>query len=135
MRCLVVEDEFTSRLILQRILSTHGECHVAVDGHEAIEAFEMALEADVPYDLVLLDILLPSLDGHSVLARIRELEAARGIALGRGAKVVMISGLEDKKTVFTAFRSGCESYLVKPVNKEKVLRELSKLGLVDRKSA
>ena len=42
MRTLIVEDDFTSRLLLQTVLSRYGECHVAINGKEAVEAFRMS---------------------------------------------------------------------------------------------
>ena len=41
---LLVEDDFASRLLLQTFLSRYGECHIAVNGREAVEAFRAALE-------------------------------------------------------------------------------------------
>ena len=130
MRCLIVEDEFTSRRVLQRILSELGECDVAVDGVEAQEAFRMALEMEMPYDVVFLDIMLPGMQGQDVLKGIRDKENACGIELGRGARVIMTTSLNDAGNVMSAFRSGCESYLVKPIEKDKVVAELRKLGVL-----
>ena len=45
MRTLIVEDDFTSRLLLQSFLSQYGECHIAVNGKEAVEAFRAAQES------------------------------------------------------------------------------------------
>ena len=42
MKTLIVEDDFTSRLSMQAILSPYGECHIAVNGREAIQAFRLA---------------------------------------------------------------------------------------------
>ncbi len=44
MRVLIVDDDFISRRLLQKILSAHGDCDIAVDGAEAIKAFELAWE-------------------------------------------------------------------------------------------
>ena len=41
MRTLIVEDDFTSRLLLQSLLAQYGECHIAVNGREAVEAFAL----------------------------------------------------------------------------------------------
>ena len=128
MRCLVVEDEFTSRRILQRLLSEYGECDIAVDGDEALDAYRLALENGEPYDLVSLDIMLPGTQGQEVLTALREMEAQRGIGLGEGARVMMTTSLSDAKNVIRAFRNGCEAYLVKPVDKAKLLDVLGKLG-------
>ena len=45
MRSLIVEDDFASRLLLQKLLMVHGEAHVAVNGREAVTAFRAAVEA------------------------------------------------------------------------------------------
>ena len=68
MKTLIVEDEPTSRLLLQAILSGYGDCDIATDGEEAVEAFRSALEQGVPYNLVCMDIMMPKLDGHEALA-------------------------------------------------------------------
>lgn len=130
MHFLVVEDEFTSRRILQRILSEHGDSDVAVDGSEAQHAFAIALEEGTPYDAVFLDIMLPGMDGQEVLASLRKLEEQHGVGVGAGVKVIMTTSLSDAKNVMQAFRSGCESYLVKPIDREKVVGELVKLGVL-----
>lgn len=130
MKSLVVEDEFVARRILQHFLSTHGECDVAANGREALEAFASALNEHRPYDLVCLDLMLPEIDGQEVLREIRELESTHGVAIGEGAKVIMTTSLNDRRNVINAFKSGCESYLVKPIDKTKVAGELQKLGLL-----
>ena len=118
MKCLIVEDEFTSRKLLQVYLSDYGNCFVAVNGHEAVEAFREALEENEPYDLICLDIMMPEMDGHETLKAIRRIESEHGIAGLDGVKVIMTTALEDSKDVMGAFKSGCEAYLVKPVEKE-----------------
>ncbi|MDD9942510.1 MAG: response regulator [Myxococcales bacterium] len=131
MRCLIVEDEFTSRRILQRILQDFGEADVAVDGGEAEDAFCLALDEKAPYDAVFLDIMLPGMDGQQVLEALRRAEAQRGYDVGTGAKVIMTTSLSDATNVMRAFRGGCESYLVKPIERDKVVEELTKLGLLN----
>jgi two-component system, chemotaxis family, chemotaxis protein CheY len=129
MRSLVAEDESTSRRVLRHFMLRYGECDVAVNGKEALESFKTALETGRPYDVVCLDIMMPEMDGHEVLRAIRQLEAERKIAVGKGAKVVMTTALDDAGNVMGAFRSGAESYLVKPVDQEKVAAAIQKLGL------
>lgn len=131
MKTLIVEDDFTSRLLLQTILSPYGECHVAVNGREAIHAFRLANTEGRSYDLVCLDIMMPEMDGHAVLRAIRAEEEAAGIAIGDGAKVIMTTALMDKDHVFAAFRENCDGYLVKPIEKAKLLGLITSLGLVD----
>ncbi len=130
MKSLVVEDEFTSRLILVEILKSYGPCHVAMNGREALEAVRAALEARDPYDLICLDIMMPEMDGQEALQRIREEEENRGIPSTRGAKILMTTSLKDIKNVSKAFYSLCDGYLTKPIQKEKLLEELRKLGVI-----
>lgn len=130
MKILIVEDEFTSRRLLQKILSVYGECDVAINGREAVEALVIALDEGQPYDLVCLDIMMPEMDGHEALKRIREIEAERSIAGLDGVKVIMTTALSDGKNIFSAFRAGCEGYIIKPIDKKKLISELKKLGLI-----
>ena len=64
MKILIVEDDFASRKFMMDYMSKYGECDGTVDGSEAVEAFMMAREDDEPYDLVCLDIMMPSMDGY-----------------------------------------------------------------------
>lgn len=131
MRSLVVDDDFVSRRILQTILSGFGECHVAVDGKEALEAVNQSLFEDSPYDVICLDIMMPELDGQTVLKKIREMEEENGILGSDSVKIIMVTALDDSENIRTAFREQCESYLIKPINKEKLIKILSDLGLVN----
>jgi two-component system chemotaxis response regulator CheY len=133
MKTLIVEDDFTSRLLLQRILLPYGEAHVAVDGEEAITAFRSALKSREPYDLVCLDIMMPRKDGHAVLKELREAEAEKGVSGLDGAKVVMISALGDSRNVLKSFGSQCEAYIVKPLDMCQLIKQLRTLGLIDDK--
>ncbi len=55
MRILIVEDDFASRKVLQKMLSPYGECDMAADGEEAVKACRMALEENSPYGLICMD--------------------------------------------------------------------------------
>jgi len=129
MKCLIVEDDFVGRKLMQKYLSDYGECDVAVDGKEAVEAFRLAIEGKSPYDLVCLDIMMPNMNGHEALSAIREIESWQGISGLDGVKVIMTTALGDSENVMGSFREGCEAYIVKPVRKEALLREIEKLGL------
>jgi two-component system, chemotaxis family, chemotaxis protein CheY len=130
MKTLVVEDDFTGRLVLQEMLSGYGTVHIAVNGTEALEAFRRAAATTAPYDLVCLDIMMPEMDGHQVLQEIREFEEARGISGPAAVKVFMTSALSDGKNVFKAFREQCEAYLVKPIDRQKLVAQLRTFNLI-----
>lgn len=130
MKILVVEDDFASRLLLQHILEPHAEVHIAVDGEEALTAFEKALKAGEPYNLICLDIMMPKMDGLSVLREIRKKEEAENIHGLDGVKIIMTTALDDKKTIMSAFKSQCEAYLTKPIDKTRLLEKIRSFDLL-----
>ena len=117
MKTLIVEDDFTSRVLLQALLQRYGENHIAVNGMEAIQAFQMALAEEKPYDLICLDILMPGMNGHEVLKEIRRIEQNQGIFSTDGVKIIMITALDDLGNAFDAFHELCDAYLTKPIDK------------------
>lgn len=130
MRCLVVEDDLVSRNLLLHYLARHGVCHAAVDGVEAVLAVRLALEKKEPYDLICLDIMMPNMSGQEALKNIRDLERLHGLDFGRGAKIVMVTALSDPHTIMDAFKEQCDSYLTKPIDAEKLDKQLKVLGLI-----
>lgn len=129
MKTLIVEDDFTSRLILQEMLKKYGPTHIAVDGKEALEAVQAALGSGEAYDLICLDIMMPEMDGQEALRKIRDCEEAFGLTSTKGAKIIMTTALGDPKNVIAAFRGLCDSYLQKPIQQSKLLEELKKMRL------
>jgi len=131
MKSLIVEDDFTSRVILQKMLLPYGETHIAVNGREAVQAFRQALKHHMPYDLVCLDIMMPGMDGHEALKRIRKVEEEEGVDGLRGVKIIMTTSVDDPKSIIEAFKSQCEAYLLKPVETAQIKVHLQKFGLVE----
>ena len=132
MYSLIVEDDFVSRKILQKVLSQFGECDIATNGLEAIEAFKMAREQSTPYDLICMDIMMPVVDGQQALREIRQLEKDYGLKSEDAVKVIMTTALNDKKEVIDAFYKGeAASYFVKPFEVDEFVKELKVLGLLD----
>lgn len=101
---LVVDDQEDNRAVLDRRLRRQGhtvEC--AAGGHAALARLR-----DQPFDLVLLDVLMPDLDGLAVLQRIKADPATRDIP------VIMISALDDVASVVRCIERGAEDHLPKP---------------------
>jgi len=130
MNILIVEDDGVSSTLLKKILSPYGECTIASDGNAAVASFKEAVESQAPYDLICLDIMLPGLDGQYVLKQIRKIEEQRGIGGYDGVRIVMMTALSDHRNIMDAFRSQCEGYIVKPIRKDKVLKQLFNLGIL-----
>lgn len=131
MKVLIAEDDFVSRKILKDTLAEYGECDIVVDGEEAVQAFRLAMSDGEPYELVLMDIMMPNTDGQEALKRIREIEKEAGIKGSSEVPVIMVTALSDPKAVFEAYyRGGATSYIVKPIDKQKLIDEIRKLGLI-----
>lgn len=129
MRTLIVEDDFTSRRILQKFLEPYGETNIAVNGQEAVEAFRMAMEEGNVYDLICLDIMMPEMDGHQVLDEIRGIEEKHGVEIGGGVKIIMTTALVDSDNVLKSFKGMCDAYMTKPVDREELEHKLEYLEL------
>ena len=130
MKTLIVEDDFTSRLLLQELLKNYGRSHIAVNGSEAVEAVRIALDENEPYNLICLDIMMPQMDGQQALSEIRALEEARGINSSHGSKIIMTTALSDIKNIISAYKGLCDVYLTKPIRKDQLLDELRNLKLI-----
>lgn len=132
MRILIVEDEFTSRKLLTALLSDFGQCDTASDGVECVETFQRALAEGKPYDLLCMDIMMPNKDGHQALKEIRAIENKQGILPSGEAKVIMVTALNDPKTVVKAYyKGGAAAYLPKPIEVESLYAILRDLALID----
>ena len=125
-RILVVDDNESNRDMLSRRLMRRGyEVEIAVDGREALDF--VRAEA---FDLVLLDIMMPEVNGYEVLEEMKANEALRHIP------VVMISAVDDIDSVVRCLELGADDYLPKPFNptllRARVESTLAKKRLQDR---
>ena len=130
MKTLIVEDDFVSRKLISHMLMPLGECDLAANGKEAIEAFNLALEDWKPYTLVCLDITMPEMNGHAVLQVMRKIEEKNNIAKANRTKVIMTTASADRENVMAAVKAECDGYLVKPIVRQKLMEKLIELGLL-----
>jgi two-component system chemotaxis response regulator CheY len=130
-RILLVEDDFASRLLLHTFLSDHGECHIAVNGREAVEALASGYERGQRYDLICMDIMMPEMDGREAVRQIRAFEGARGVAPHRGVKIVMTTAVNDIQEIMKCFGELCDAYLTKPIDLNQLLKLMTTYGLVE----
>ena len=110
MRVLLVEDEKRLADNIARSLreSSGYAVDVATDGAQGLYLAESS-----PYDLVVLDLMLPKLDGHSLLVRYRE--------GGHAAPVLILSACDEKESVIRLLNAGADDYLAKPFNLGELL--------------
>lgn len=130
MKALILEDDFVSRLVLQRMLLKHGDVHISVNGKEALQMFMAAHDGGAPYEVIFLDLMVPEMSGHAVLREIRAFEQQKGIRKGDGARILMVTALSDRESVVQAIENGCDAYIVKPLQADQVRQHLKKFGLI-----
>jgi two-component system chemotaxis response regulator CheY len=130
LRVLLVEDDFVSRLLLQTFLSRYGECHIAVNGREAVEAFRSSLGRGQSYDLICMDIMMPEMDGREAVRQLRAMEEAHGV-LSTGAKIIMTTAVRDLKEVTGCFHDLCDAYLVKPIDLGELRGQMRSYQLIE----
>ncbi|HKS23445.1 MAG TPA: response regulator [Thermoanaerobaculia bacterium] len=119
-KVLLVDDSATV-LMMEKMLLSKGPYNVvtARDGREAIEK----AKSEQP-DVVLLDVVMPNLDGLSACAAIRQQPETAHIP------IVMVTTRGEEANVETAFRNGCTDYVTKPINGVELLTKLANiLGL------
>jgi two-component system chemotaxis response regulator CheY len=130
MKILIAEDDFATRKFMRKYLDAYGECDVTVDGQETVDAYQMALEDGVPYDLICLDIMMPALDGYQVLKIIRDSEREKNLKEDQAVKIIMTSALNVERNIKAAFDMGCTVYCAKPIDLDKFDEVLNKIGVI-----
>ena len=129
MKTLIIDDDKSARMIMAKMLGSVSECDFAENGDEGCSMFISEFVKGHPYDLVCLDINMPHTDGHQTLENIRRFEETRNVLYSSQVKVIMISSMNDPHNVVGAFKEGCEDYIVKPVDREKLYEVIVNLGL------
>ncbi len=112
MKILIAEDDVTSRTVLARVLAQNGyEVLEAVDG---TAAWQVLQQPDAPR-LVILDWMMPGMDGPEVLGRVRALQT------DRPPHIILLSARSDKENIITGLEIGANDYLVKPFDPGELL--------------
>jgi len=134
-RFLIVDDDRFCRELLRSYLEPLGQCDVAYNADEAIDAIRLALHDGHPYRLVCLDIMMPGKSGHDALKEIRQIESQHGVHGSDGVPVIMTTALKDSKHCIQAFEEGCESYVTKPIDRDDLLAAMQGLGVLAKSAS
>ncbi|MEO5330610.1 MAG: response regulator [Magnetococcus sp. YQC-5] len=135
MKTLIVDDEFINREVMKKILEPYGTCDLAENGQEAVQRFKQALHAHEPYDLVLLDMRMPVMNGLDALHQIRQAEntmVSGGILTKSHKAFVIIVTIVDNPSEFKKayFEGQCNGFINKPVDPDLLLERLRKHKLI-----
>ena len=114
---LIVDDELRNRELLEVMLQPEG--YVLATAGSGEEALEMV--ARQPPDLVLLDVMMPGMDGYQVATRIK------GNAATNGVFIVLLTALDDRNSRAHGLRAGAEDFLTKPVNRAELVERVGTL--------
>ncbi len=128
MRILVVDDEQVSRNVLRKAMESFGPCEEAEGGREATAAFDRAWEESSPFDLLLVDLSMPDMDGREVIQQIRSREESMEVPAAAQAKIVVVTSHSEKDTVLSCLRAGCDDFIVKPFERDVLSAKLAELG-------
>jgi PleD family two-component response regulator len=116
-RILIVDDQCDNRELLEIILGWEGFLVLTADsGEEALTKVE-----EKPLDLVLLDIMMPDMNGYEVLAKLK------GNAATKHIPVVLLSGLADRAAKLLGMSAGAEDFLAKPLHRETLVSRVKNL--------
>lgn len=130
MNILIVDDMYENRLLFREMLHEFGQCDMASDGIDAVQMFEMELTSGEPYELVILDIMMPNMDGEATLKKLRQIEQENGITGSEEAVIIMVTAMNSPRSVLNTFFHGCcTDYIIKPVSKEALLEKIQLYGL------
>lgn len=130
MHILVVDDEMVSRIKMETLMQTFGKCSAAENGQQAIECYQSALNEGAAYEVVMLDIDMPDMQGTEVLKKIREMEHQGP----HRAAVLMVTAQSGQEQVVSCIQGGCDDYIAKPFNISIIRNKLLKLGVLGKKS-
>jgi len=126
MRILVADDVRMTEKILKNFFKDTADFVYADSGRTAIEAFTKAMQKSRPFDLIILDILMPNIDGISALKHIRMLEQKHEY---RHTPIMMLTGVSDAQYVVEAKKLNCDAYMLKPINRVQFFTAIKKMGL------
>src|SRR3972149_8572359 len=124
-KILLIDDERVTRTLVKAILVKEGyEITSVNDGQKGIEEYLYSLSKKTPYQLIILDIDMPGINGLEVLKQIRKEEETRGIKYGYGESIPVIMLTASRAPWLDAFDLGCDDYIVKPFDTDIFLKKV-----------
>ena len=123
---LVAEDNEINALLMRSLLSRLGhQAVITTNGEEALESWLSAKSAGAAYDLVLMDIQMPQLNGIETTKRMRTLEAGQP---GRRTPILALTANTLVEDRYACFEAGMDGFLIKPLDREKLAEAIAGLA-------
>jgi CheY-like chemotaxis protein len=113
-KVLVVEDDDYGYMLLDEILASHPiNLYRALDGEEAINIFQ---NNNIDYDLVLMDIRLPKVNGYDATQKIKEINPS--------IPIIAVTAFVHSQGIIDCFDSGCDDFIAKPYDINRIVRKI-----------
>lgn len=117
---ILVVDDIATNIALVKAFLKHKDCEV-ISAQSGAEALKVARERKP--DIILLDIMMPVMDGYEVLARLRSDEITKGI------KIIMVSAISKADDINKAMELGADDYITKPLVATRLYETLGKFTI------
>lgn len=128
---LTVDDDEVTQFHVSQLLLKLGRSRMAYSGADAIARVEESLAGGEAYDLILMDVMMPGLDGLTTVREIVTRFNEHKVPLESRPKIVMLSSVDERDTQIDAlYACGADYYLTKPLESERFMQALREMGLV-----
>jgi len=119
---LVVDDDTTNLLVVEKMLTSQGfEVEKAASGQEAIDCVRKKLP-----DVILLDVMMPGMDGFEVCRRLKTSEETRLVP------IIIVTALREREDKIKGIEAGCDDFISKPIDRLELIARVRALGQVKR---
>ncbi len=129
MKILIVDDEMAALTKMKVLLEPFGECVLSTNAQQAMRKCIKAIEGNVPFGLITIDIQLGTSSGHELLEKINLLEQQQNVS---AARKIMVTASGTKENLLKAYNKGCDGFLVKPVKRDDLEQKMLSMGYLKK---
>lgn len=133
MKSIVVDDDKICGNIFKTELSKYGQCDFVNNGKDALEAYKKSMEEGNPYQLMVLDIIMPNMDGGEVLRSIRRLESEKNIWEMDRLRIIVATAYDDwynRKIIIKNLNCLYETHFIKSSDMNEFIDKVHELGFI-----
>ncbi|MFT7538710.1 MAG: CheY-like chemotaxis protein [Lysobacterales bacterium] len=122
-KILIIEDDPVVQKLVNQILSDENYlCSLAEDGQSGRDIYGNSLESEEPYNLIILDIVMPIMDGFQFLTNLRQDEEDNGLDLEERVPIIIITS--HARHYAEAYMKGCNDFILKPIDTNTLLEKV-----------
>ncbi len=128
MKILIVDDQKIFRHQLLKNLDDVGTCVAVSDGLTAVQAFKESLDCDKKFDVVILDLYMPNMNGFKTLEIMRTMESFHSkhtLTKYKYSRIVIHTSSSDPRDILISYQKKSNGFLSKPVSKEELIKKIT----------